>query len=69
MVTEEILDSIEHTATSKETRAKLRDMLQLSDLVKFAKERPLPDEEEKTLNYAIDFVRDTINFIENAETN
>jgi hypothetical protein len=68
MVTEEILESIDHTVTSIETRIKLRDMLQLSDLVKFAKERPLPDEEEKTLNYAIDFVRDTINFIENAET-
>jgi RNA polymerase-interacting CarD/CdnL/TRCF family regulator len=69
MVTDEILEDIERSVTSPGTRSKLRDMLQLSDLVKFAKERPLPDEEEKTLNYAIDFVRDTINFIENAETN
>jgi hypothetical protein len=69
MVTDEILEGIERTVESPETKGKLRDMLQLSDLVKFAKERPLPDEEEKTLNYAIDFVRDTINFIENAKTN
>jgi hypothetical protein len=69
MVTDEILGGIERAVASPETKGKLRDMLQLSDLVKFAKERPLPDEEEKTLNYAIDFVRDTINFIENAETN
>ncbi len=41
------------------TFAKLRHMLQLADMVKFAKEQPLPNENELSMNNAVDFVNTT----------
>ncbi len=41
------------------TFAKLRQMLQLADMVKFAKEQPLPNENELSMNNAVDFVNTT----------
>ncbi|MNY64255.1 hypothetical protein D3C86_2013360 [compost metagenome] len=37
----------------------LRQMLALADLVKFAKERPLPSDNEQSMENAISFVRNT----------
>jgi hypothetical protein len=37
----------------------LKQILVLSDLVKFAKEKPLPVENEQTLEQAISFVKNT----------
>ena len=34
--------------------------MKLADFVKFAKAQPLPDENEQSLQYAIDFVNSTI---------
>ncbi len=55
--TREILLSFE-TAFGKnsEIRNKLENLLQLSDLVKFAKEAPLPSENKSNLDKAIEFV-------------
>ena len=41
------------------TFTKLRNMLQLADMVKFAKEQPLPNENELSMNHAVDFVNST----------
>ncbi|HXB11283.1 MAG TPA: hypothetical protein VNZ45_04810, partial [Bacteroidia bacterium] len=45
---------------SAELKTKLQQTLTLSDLVKFAKEQPLPHENENSLTYAIEFVKGTI---------
>ncbi len=59
MTTDEISDGLRKTEAPKEASNKLRQTLVLSDLVKFAKEKPLPDENDQSLNYCIDFVRAT----------
>ncbi len=64
MVTPEILESVEGTRLNPATRLKLQEMLELADLVKFAKENPLPDEQERSMNYAIDFVKESIHAVE-----
>lgn len=43
----------------EDTFAKLRQMLQLADMVKFAKAQPLPNENELSMNNAIEFVQIT----------
>ncbi|MFN4234127.1 MAG: hypothetical protein ACK4IK_04915 [Bacteroidia bacterium] len=55
--TGEILLSIRSLALSVELREKLQQVLSLSDLVKFAKAQPLPQEHELSLQNAIDFIQ------------
>lgn len=57
--TDEIMQSIEHSAANPDAREKLRQTLQLADMVKFAKMQPLPLEHDASLNNAIDFVNET----------
>lgn len=57
--TGEILLSIRSIALSLEIREKLQQVLSLSDLVKFAKVQPLPQEHELSLQNAIDFIQFT----------
>ena len=57
--TDEILAGLKRMEISDENREKLKQILVLSDLVKFAKEKPLPAENEGSLNIAIDFVTST----------
>lgn len=57
--TGEILLSIRSLALSNELRDKLQQLLSLSDLVKFAKARPLPHENELSMQHAIDFINQT----------
>lgn len=58
---EEILSDIKPMLSEqKELYQKLKQMLGLADLVKFAKWNPLPDENEKSLTDAYDFVVNTI---------
>jgi uncharacterized phage-like protein YoqJ len=64
MVTHDILESVEGTPVTQQTRSKLKEMLELADLVKFAKENPLPDEQERSMNQAIDFVMESIHAVE-----
>jgi hypothetical protein len=64
LVTSEILEELEKIHLPPETLSKTRQMLELADLVKFAKEHPLPEDEERSMNYAIDFVKDTIHLME-----
>jgi hypothetical protein len=57
--TEEILHGFKSYAVAKESMDKLKQILVLADLVKFAKEQPLPAENEMSISNAIDFIKDT----------
>ncbi len=54
--TDEILEVMNRTTVDVEPYNILKEMLFLSDLVKFAKAKPLPDEHEKVLKDAYQFV-------------
>lgn len=54
--TDEILASLRYMDITEPDRAKLKQILVLADLVKFAKEKPLAAENEHSINNAIDFV-------------
>ncbi len=65
MTSNEILHSFEKTdIKNEELNIKLKQTLTLADLVKFAKGNPLPDENDKSINNAIDFVKKSIVSIE-----
>lgn len=57
--TDEILDMLQQVEMTQEVRDLMRDLLNLSDLVKFAKEEPELHELTKSLNEARDFVKET----------
>jgi len=57
--TEEIIFSFRNVAVDKESMGKLKQILILADLVKFAKELPLPNENEISMTNAYDFVNGT----------
>lgn len=57
--TEEILTSLRSVVIDNESKAKLKQVLMLADLVKFAKEQPLPQENEMSLSNAFSFVEGT----------
>ena len=56
---EEIMQNLRTTLPSAELKDKLRQLLLLSDLAKFAKERPIASENELSLKNAFDFVYET----------
>lgn len=60
MISDDIIDKINSLNVDNDVRIKLREMLSLADLVKFAKQNPLPSEHDKSFNNAIDFVKGTI---------
>lgn len=57
-VTDEIMAELE-SRVNEELRRKTKSILQLSDLAKFAKFEPLPDENEQSLAFAIEIVNST----------
>ena len=57
--TPEILDILEKQDIKEGLREKVKTFLELSDLAKFAKFSPLPDENEKCLQIAYEFVNET----------
>jgi hypothetical protein len=58
--TYETLQSLRNVHIPDEAKVKLRQLLMLSDMVKFAKENPLGNENELSWQNAIDFVNATI---------
>ena len=58
-VSDEIMYSFRTADASEEMKMKLRQVLLLSDLVKFAKEQPLPNENDLSWNNAYEFVSGT----------
>ena len=59
MTTDEISSAMRQTEVNKNAQEKLVSTLALADLVKFAKEQPLPVENDLSLNNCMDFVRET----------
>lgn len=57
--TDEILWGFRNTAIDEESKTKLKRVLVLADLVKFAKEIPLPAENETSLTNSYDFINGT----------
>jgi len=60
MTSDEILDAMNRKSINRNAINKLRDILILADLVKFAKEQPLPAEHDISMNQAIEFVKSTL---------
>ncbi|MBL4625196.1 MAG: hypothetical protein JKY42_08675 [Flavobacteriales bacterium] len=58
--TPEIMRATRSLPISDEQREKLHQLLTLSDLVKFAKASPVPNENEQSIQNAISFVKSTI---------
>ncbi len=59
MTTSEILQSLKYQNPEGEVSALLQQIFELADLVKFAKTEPGPEDNEKVLDMAFDFVRNT----------
>jgi hypothetical protein len=59
MTTGEIEAALRQTDVNSSAREKLHKTLILADLVKFAKEQPLPLENDQSLSQCVDFVRET----------
>lgn len=59
MTSDEIVDSLKDKNINDEVMNKLKDVLLVSDLVKFAKAQPTPLENDLSLNHCIDFVNET----------
>lgn len=64
--TDEILFGFRNVAIDEESKMKLKQVLILGDLVKFAKEQPLSTENERSLEYSYNFVNGTKREEENA---
>ncbi len=58
--TDEIIEDFKKTEINGTLKDTLYKMLELGDLVKFAKQQPLPDENERSLKYAYEFVENTM---------
>ncbi|UOE49060.1 hypothetical protein MTO98_32195 [Mucilaginibacter sp. SMC90] len=56
---EEIFASLRNMDIASEDRNLLRQLLVLSDMVKFAKEKPAANENEKSMENAVTFIKDT----------
>ncbi|MCC6690870.1 MAG: hypothetical protein IT235_04995 [Bacteroidia bacterium] len=57
---DEIMIGFRSVLIDQESKTKLKQLFLLADLVKFAKEDPLPNENELNLTYAFDFVNGTL---------
>jgi hypothetical protein len=61
MVSWEILDALEEVREiEREKMSEMHELLTLADMVKFAKALPLADESDRSLRFAVDFVKNTI---------
>jgi len=59
MTTDEILEALKEKHINTEVSDKLKSALRLADLVKFAKAKPTPLENDICLNHCVDFVKET----------
>lgn len=56
---EEIFSGLRHLTIAEQDTNRLRQILLLADLVKFAKEQPLPGDNEQSMENAVNFVKHT----------
>lgn len=59
MTSTEILRSLNNNSETRLTRKQMEDVLSMADFVKFAKMRPLPADNIRTYNNAVEFVENT----------
>lgn len=59
MTTDEILEGLKNTDVEYESINKLGNTLRLADMVKFAKEKPLPLDNDNAMSNSVDFVKTT----------
>jgi hypothetical protein len=67
MTTEEIMESLKGSNIKREVLNKLGGTLTLADLVKFAKEKPLPLENDNCFSHSMEFVKETTPQLETKE--
>lgn len=60
MTSSQILESLRKNETTKTVNASLKEILEVADFVKFAKMRPIPDDNEMAMRNAIRFVEATV---------
>jgi hypothetical protein len=65
--TDEILQNLRFAEISEKNRAELAQILKLGDLVKFAREAPIPSENERCMLLAVQFVESSIASVPPAE--
>lgn len=68
MTSTEILHALQHNEETRLPRRYMTDILNMADFVKFAKVRPLPDDNAKSFRAAMQFVEDTRPVAVSAET-
>lgn len=74
MTSSQIIDTLRRNDETKAVNQQLKEILEMADFVKFAKMRPLPDDNEMAMRRAVNFVDETkpeepvISEIENKET-
>jgi hypothetical protein len=59
MTSDEILEELKKQNVNSEASDKMKNVLQLADLVKFAKAHPTPLENDICINHCVDFVKET----------
>lgn len=69
MTTSQILRALRHNETTRMQESLMNRVLEMADFVKFAKVRPLPDDNVRVFNSAMSFVEDTKPAPEPAEEN
>lgn len=59
MTTRQILNALQHNDETRMSRTMMNQVLEMADFVKFAKARPLPDDNAKIYRNAVEFVETT----------
>ncbi len=59
MTSSQILDCLRADKETKNLNPRMREILEMADFVKFAKMRPMPEDNESVMRKAVDFVEDT----------
>ena len=73
MTTTQIIESLNSNNETVDSKSYVEQVLEIADFVKFAKVRPLPDDNVKSYNWALQFVKETkpieetVNTIDNSE--
>ena len=73
MTTTQIIESLNSNNETVDSKSYVEQVLEIADFVKFAKVRPLPDDNVKSDNWALQFVKETkpieetVNTIDNSE--
>lgn len=68
MTSSQIIDALNNNAETKEPSKFMKQILEIADFVKFAKVRPMPEDNIKSFNWATQFVEDTKPVVEENAT-